>query len=172
MALHRLTTITIGVPTSPVSRTRGSSGICPSSGTVAPIERLSESATVCPPPLRCQTGFACVLYYRRYIFTSVKNFFFVGVLPLVGGITLAYVFIESLMQMTHTDYEDPPTSWLGVHPVMWLGLGSLLAGLPVMFWWNSRDHAFFRVKPDPIDSRPPPEGGHPLPPLVPEGAPR
>ena len=119
-----------------------------------------------------QTGFACVIYYRRYIFKSVKNFFFVGLLPLVGGVTLAYVFIQSLMQMTHTDYEDPPTSWLGVHPVMWLGLGSLLAGLPVMFWWNSRDHAFFRVKTDPIDSRPPPEGGHPLPPLVHEGAPR
>ena len=54
---------------------------------------------------------------------------------------------------------------------MWLGLGTLLAGIPVMFWWNSRDHAFFRVKPDPIDSRPSPDGGHPLPPLVPEGAP-
>ena len=61
-----------------------------------------------------QTGFACVIYYRRYIFKSVKNFFFVGLLPLVGGVTLAYVFMESLMQMTHTDYEDPPTSWLGV----------------------------------------------------------
>ena len=25
-----------------------------------------------------QTGFACVIYFRRYIFKSVKNFFFVG----------------------------------------------------------------------------------------------
>ena len=36
-----------------------------------------------------QTGFACVIYYRRYIFTSVKNFFLVGLLPLIGGLTLA-----------------------------------------------------------------------------------
>jgi amino acid transporter len=119
-----------------------------------------------------QTGFACVIYYRRYIFKSVKNFFFVGLLPLVGGVTLAYVFLESLRAFAHPDYEDPPTSWLGVSPVMWLGLGTLFAGIPVMFWWNSRDRAFFRVKPDPIDSRPSPDGGHPLPPLVPEGAPR
>jgi hypothetical protein len=41
-----------------------------------------------------------------------------------------------------------------------------------MFWWNSKDHAFFRVKADPIDERPPPEGGTPLPPLVPDGAAR
>ena len=33
-----------------------------------------------------QTGFACVIYYRRYIFKSVKNFFFVGLLPLIGGL--------------------------------------------------------------------------------------
>ena len=34
-----------------------------------------------------QTGFACVIYYRRFIFKSVKNFFFVGLLPLIGGLT-------------------------------------------------------------------------------------
>ena len=38
-----------------------------------------------------------------------------------------------------------------------------------MYLWNTRDHAFFRLKPDPIDRRPPPEGGAPLPPLVAEG---
>ena len=118
-----------------------------------------------------QTGFACVIYFRRYLFTSVKNFFFVGLLPLVGGVTLAYVFVRSLMDMSHPSYEDPPTSWFGVSPVMVLGLGTLLLGIPIMLWWNSRDHAYFRVKIDPIDSRPPPEGGEPLPPLVREGAP-
>ncbi len=119
-----------------------------------------------------QTGIACVLYYRRHLFKSAKNFFFVGLLPLVGGLTLAYIFLKSLQDMAHSDYEDPPTSWLGVSPVMWLGLGTLLLGLPLMFWWNTRDRAFFRVRPDPIDERPPPEGGNPLPPLVSEGAPR
>ncbi len=57
-------------------------------------------------------------------------------------------------------------------PVLWLGLGTLLAGIPLMYWWNHYDGAFFRTKTDPIDSRPPPEGGEPLPPLVDEGAER
>jgi amino acid transporter len=119
-----------------------------------------------------QTGFACVIYYHRYIFTSVKNFLFVGLLPLIGGVTLAYVFIKSVMEFTHPDYEDPPTAWLGVSPVLVLGLGALLLGVPVMLWWNSRDGAFFHVKPDPVALRPPPEGGSPLPSLVAEDAPR
>jgi amino acid transporter len=119
-----------------------------------------------------QCGIACVIYYRRYLFKSLKNFIYVGVLPAIGGLTLAYLFVRSLMDMSHADYTDPPATWLGVNPVMVIGLGMLLLGLPLMFWWNTRDHAFFRVKADPIDSRPPPEGGDPLPPLVAEGAPK
>jgi amino acid transporter len=119
-----------------------------------------------------QTGIACVLYYRKHIFKSVKNFIFVGLLPLVGGLTLAFIFIWGLKDFSDPTWEDPPTSWFGRSPVFWIGLGTLLAGIPLMYWWNTKDRAFFRVKPDPIDRRPPPEGGTPLPPLVPEGAPR
>ncbi len=93
-------------------------------------------------------------------------------LPAIGGLTLAYLFVRSLMDMTHADYTDPPQTWLGVNPVLIIGMGLLLLGLPLMFWWNTRDHAFFRVKADPIDKRPPPEGGDPLPPLVDAGAPK
>jgi len=119
-----------------------------------------------------QCGIACVIYYRRYLFKSVKNFIFVGLLPLIGGLSLAYLFIESLVDMTKSDYTDPAATWFGVNPVMVIGLGIMALGVPLMFWWNTKDHAFFRVRPDPIDTRPPPEGGAPLPPLVEEGAPR
>jgi amino acid transporter len=119
-----------------------------------------------------QTGFACVIYYRRYLFTSLKNFVFVGLLPLIGGLSLAFIFIWSVKDMADPAFEDPPVSWLGVSPDLWLGLGTLLLGIPLMFLWQTRDGAFFRVRPDPIDRRPPPEGGDPLPPLVAEGAPR
>jgi hypothetical protein len=119
-----------------------------------------------------QTGFACVIYYRKHIFKSVKNFIFVGLLPLIGGLTLAFIFLWAIKDFSDPAWEDPPTSWFGFSPVLWIGLGTLLAGVPLMFWWNSKDHAFFRVKADPIDERPPPEGGTPLPPLVADGAPR
>jgi len=117
-----------------------------------------------------QTGIACAIYYRRYLFKSVKNFVFVGLLPLIGGISLGAVFLKSIWDMTNPDYTDQGTSWLGVSPVLWIGLGVFLGGIPVMLWWNTRDHAFFRRGRDPIDAVPPPEGGEPLPQLVPEGA--
>ena len=47
-----------------------------------------------------QCGIACVIYYRRYLFKSVKNFLFVGLFPLIGGLTLAYLFVRSLMDMS------------------------------------------------------------------------
>ncbi len=119
-----------------------------------------------------QTGLACVVYYRRYLFKSVKNFVFVGLLPLIGGLSLAFIFVWSLKDMFDENFTDPPSSWFGVSPVLWIGMGTLLLGLPLMFWWHAHDRAFFRVRPDPVESRPPPEGGAPLPPLVADGAPR
>lgn len=114
-----------------------------------------------------QTGFACVIYYRRHLFKSLKNFVFVGLLPFIGGLTLAWLFFQSLWDMTNASwYTDEGTSWLGVSPVLWIGLGLFLGGLPVMFWWHSRDRTFFDRGRDPVEMRPPPEGGDPLPPLV------
>ena len=37
------------------------------------------------------TGFACVIYYRRELTNSVKNFVFVGLAPLIGGLVLLVV---------------------------------------------------------------------------------
>src|SRR3954462_10750414 len=36
------------------------------------------------------TGFACAIYYRRELFKSLHNFFFVGLAPFVGGLMLPY----------------------------------------------------------------------------------
>ncbi len=114
-----------------------------------------------------QTGIACVIYFRRYLFKSVKNFVFVGLLPLIGGVSLGAVFVKSVWDMTDPNYVGPPpVSWLGVSPVFWLGLGVFLAGIPLMFWWNTRDRTFFDRGRDPVDERPPPDPGHQVPPLV------
>lgn len=118
-----------------------------------------------------QCGIACAWYYRKHLTDSLKNFLFVGLFPLVGGVILLFVFGWAVKDMLNPAFEGTP-SWLGASPILWLGGGALLFGFPVMFWWNSKDHAFFRVRPDPIDRRPPPEGGDPLPPLVAEGAER
>ena len=75
-----------------------------------------------------QTGIACAWYYRRYVFKSVKNFFFVGLLPLLGGLSLAFIFVWGVKDFAAKSYEG--ASWFGIGPDDWLGLGTLLVGHP------------------------------------------
>ena len=119
-----------------------------------------------------QTGFACVIYYRRYIFKSVKNFFFVGLLPLVGGLTLAFIFVWSLKDMRDPAYEDPPASWFGVEPGDVDRARHAARRHPAHVLVELEGPRVLPREAGPDRLRPPPEGGAPLPPLVPEGAPR
>ena len=41
------------------------------------------------------TGFACTIYYRRELLHSVKNFFFIGVGPTLGGAILFYLLVKN-----------------------------------------------------------------------------
>ena len=61
------------------------------------------------------TGIACVVYYRRELTKSVKNFLFIGVGPLVGAAILGYLFVKSSI-----DFSDPENSYTGQDV---LGLG-------------------------------------------------
>ena len=47
------------------------------------------------------TGFACAWYYRRELFKSAKNFFYVGLGPLLGGLMLLGVFIKAFIYYGH-----------------------------------------------------------------------
>ena len=40
------------------------------------------------------TGFACAIYHRHELTKSVKNFFFIGVGPVVGGLILTYPVLQ------------------------------------------------------------------------------
>ncbi|MGA2519470.1 MAG: APC family permease [Acidimicrobiales bacterium] len=109
------------------------------------------------------TGFACIVYYRRHILKSFKNFIFIGVAPLLGGIILAGIFFVSIFY-----YSNPENSyitgqeWLpfihfsfhifhwhlyvkkGLGPPLVLGVGLLLLGLPLMLFWRVRHPEFFQ----------------------------
>ena len=64
------------------------------------------------------TGFACVFYYRRHIFKSLKNFIFIGLAPFLGAVILTVLFVVAIFY-----YSDPANSTLGdpgvvpVHPL-------------------------------------------------------
>jgi len=109
------------------------------------------------------TGFACVIYYRRFLFKSVKNFVFIGLAPLLGGAMLAAMFLISIFY-----YSNPANSaqtgqaWFkfvhfsfrifhwhiyvtkGVSPILVIGVGLLALGAPLMLIWRIGHADFFR----------------------------
>ena len=86
---------------------------------------------------------AAAWYFRRESVRSVKQFLLKGVGPVLGGLTLAAVFLKLAV-----DAKDPAYgsggSILGLGTVFVLGVGTLLLGVVVMFAWQARSPAFFR----------------------------
>lgn len=90
------------------------------------------------------TGFACVWYFRRDLRTSARNVLIQGVLPLVGAIVLAGVFLQSAI-----DYSDPDenvTTIGGVGTAFLVGVGSFALGIALMVVWSRFQEArpYFR----------------------------
>ena len=90
------------------------------------------------------SGFACVIYYRRELTRSLRNFLFIGVAPLVGALLLTFLFVRSV-----SDLADPEASYSG-SAVLGLGLplvigGSFLAGGAVLMvaWWLDHRRGYF-----------------------------
>ena len=110
------------------------------------------------------TGFACVVYYRRFIFTTFKNFLFIGLAPLLGALTLTFIFLDALFYysnpMNSNSGQDVwfrfvhfNTHFLGIHfyakglgPPVVIGIGLLLIGVPLMLMWMIRNRSFFGRK--------------------------
>lgn len=76
------------------------------------------------------TAFACVWYFRRTLFTSLRNFFFRGLFPLLGGIAMAAAFGISAKDMIAPDYGY--TAFGPIGGVFVLGVGMLVLGIPLM----------------------------------------
>lgn len=88
------------------------------------------------------TAFSCVWYFRKTAFSSVHSFVFVFLLPLAGGLMLAFAFIASAFQMFSPDYTG--ASLWGVGQVFVIGVGSLAFGFVLMALWQWRRPEFFR----------------------------
>ena len=88
------------------------------------------------------TAFACVVYFRRTLFTSARNFFLRGLLPLLGGIGMAAAFIIASTQYIDPEYAE--TSFGPLGGIFVIGIGMLLLGVPLMIACAVRLPAFFR----------------------------
>ncbi|MFG6403420.1 MULTISPECIES: APC family permease [unclassified Microbacterium] len=79
------------------------------------------------------TGYACVWYFRRDLFTSARNLVYRGILPLAGAVMLTYAFVQSAIDMYDVDYGN--SELLGIGGTFVVGIGSLAAGVVLMLLW-------------------------------------
>jgi amino acid transporter len=97
------------------------------------------------------TGFACVVYYRKEIFKSLKNFIMVGMAPLLGGLALTFIFIKALITYSDPAETETGKAFLGVGVPVAVGVGLILVGVLVMIWANFVYPQFFRRKTEVAD---------------------
>ena len=89
------------------------------------------------------TAFACVWYFRHELFSSVRNFVFKLLFPLLGGIMLLVVFAISVVESMNPE-NGSGTAIGGIGLVFYMGFGLLALGVVLMFVMRARSPEFFR----------------------------
>ncbi|MBW4031775.1 MAG: APC family permease [Acidobacteria bacterium] len=96
------------------------------------------------------TGFACVWFYRRTLFSSARNFVLRGLFPFLGGAMLLAVFVYGLISFAApdwlTDANGKNVTILGIGAEAVVGVGGLLLGVVLMLIWRWRRPDFFQGK--------------------------
>lgn len=89
------------------------------------------------------TALACVWYFRREAFDTVRGCFFKFLAPLVGGVILLVMFASTARDSMSPDYGSGSNIG-GLGMVFILGMGVLLLGVGVMFYQRVRHPGFFK----------------------------
>jgi amino acid transporter len=89
------------------------------------------------------TGYACVIYYRRELTSSVKAFFSAGVLPFAGGAMLTYIFVKSV-----SDFSGRKHQWLGLAKPLQIAIVFAILGIVILLIERASMPEFFRRKPE------------------------
>jgi amino acid transporter len=97
------------------------------------------------------TGLACAVYFRHDLLKSARNFFFAGVVPVLGGIMMGYVGIKAFSYY-NTAGNNYSKALLGIQTPILVGIGGLILGIVLMFaswpfykgyfsrrWWQTAD---------------------------------
>jgi amino acid transporter len=82
------------------------------------------------------SGFACVIYYRRELTKSVRNFLFIGVAPFTGAVLLGFLFVRSVRDLADPELSYSGSSFLGLGLPLVIGAGFLLLGAVLMILWR------------------------------------
>ena len=91
------------------------------------------------------TGLACGWYFRREIFKSVRGFVLAGLLPVLGGGMMGFIFVKAWIVESNPDYNYS-SPLFGIQVPIVIGIGGLLLGLPLMLLCAFKFRAFFSRK--------------------------
>lgn len=91
------------------------------------------------------SGFACVWFFRRNL-RSAKGIFLAGVLPLLGGVMLAYVLVKSVIDLSDPANSESGNSWLGIGPPLLIAIILMLVGVVFMIAHWRASPSFYRRK--------------------------
>jgi amino acid transporter len=96
------------------------------------------------------TGFACVIYYRRHLLDSARNFFMIGVLPFAGGAIMTAILVKAVHDYAHqhAGYAAP---LLGIGSPIAIALITIIAGVILMIIQRITMPEFFKRKPEVVD---------------------
>jgi len=93
------------------------------------------------------TGVACVVYFRKRIFRSLRDLLLVGVVPLAGAVLLFLLFAKA-----YIDYSTPGVNYspplLGIQVPIVIGIGGILLGVLLMVALMPFQREYFRRRPE------------------------
>ncbi len=93
------------------------------------------------------TGIACVVYFRKRLLRSVKDFVFVGLAPLIGALMLFGIFGKAFHDYSKSGVNYAPPI-LGIQLPIFIGIGGLILGVIVMAVAYPFQREFFRRRPE------------------------
>lgn len=94
------------------------------------------------------TSIICVVYYRKHLTDSVKNFVYIGLFPLIGGLMLFWVLIKSGIDLADPANSESGNSWFGLGPPLVIAGVFLVAGIVLMLLQRRAEPGFWQRKPE------------------------
>ncbi len=91
------------------------------------------------------TGLACGWYFRRELFKSVRGFVLAGLVPVLGGLMMAFIFVKAWIVESDPNYNYSAPLF-GIQVPIVIGIGSLLLGVPIMLLAWAKLRPYFRRK--------------------------
>jgi amino acid transporter len=91
------------------------------------------------------TGLACGWFFRKELFKSVRGFILAGLVPVLGGAMMAFIFVKAWIVESNPSYNYSKPLF-GIQVPIVIGIGGLLLGIPLMILVFFKLRPYFRRK--------------------------